>query len=133
MKLILDTNIIIRFLANDHPEHSPKARNLFERMTNNVLTLILDPIVVAESVYVLSGKYFGYSREEISDWMTKLIEFCEVDNKEVLLTAMSNFAHHKVDFADAYLASKSEYLGEQVATFNTKDFEKMGVNSIIPE
>lgn len=133
MKLILDTNIIIRFLGNDHPEHSPKARNLFKRMTNNELTLILDPIVVAECVYVLSGKYYGYSREEISDWMTKLIEFCEVDNKEVLLTAMTNFANYKVDFADAYLASKSEHLGEQVATFNTKDFEKMGVNSIIPE
>lgn len=46
---------------------------------------------------------------------------------------LSNFAHYKVDFADVYLASKSEYLGEQIATFNTKDFEKMGVNSIIPE
>lgn len=133
MKLILDTNIIIRFLANDHPEHSPKSRNLFERMTNHEVTLILDPIVVAECVYVLSGKYYGYSRKEIAEWLTKLIEFCEVDHKEILLTAMSTFAYHKVDFADAYLSSKAEHLGEQVATFNTKDFEKMGVNSFTPE
>ncbi len=34
MRYILDTNIVIRFLANDHPEHSLKARMLFERMTN---------------------------------------------------------------------------------------------------
>jgi predicted nucleic acid-binding protein len=133
MKLILDTNIIIRFLANDHPEHSPKARTLFERMTNNEVSLILDPLVVAECVYVLSGKYYGYSRQEITEWLTKLIQFCEIDNKEVLLTAMSIFAKYKVDFADAYLASKAEHLVEQVVTFNKRDFENMGVNSVIPE
>jgi predicted nucleic acid-binding protein len=133
MKLILDTNIIIRFLANDHPEHSPKARILFERLTKNEVSLILDSIVIAECVYVLSGKYYGYSRSEIAEWLSKLIEFCEVDNKEVLLTALSTFALYNVDFADAYLASKAEQMGEQVVTFNTKDFEKMGINSIIPE
>lgn len=133
MKLILDTNIVIRFLANDHLEHSLKARNLFEKMTKNELTLILDSIVIAECVYVLSGKYYGYSNGEIAEWLTKLIEFCEVDNKEVLFIALANFAKYRVDFADAYLASKAEHLGEKVVTFNSKDFEKMGINSMIPD
>jgi predicted nucleic acid-binding protein len=130
MKFILDANIIIRFLANDHPEHSPKARTLFERMTENEFLPILEPLIVAECVYVLSGKYYGYSREDIAEWLTKIIEFCEVEHKEVLRTAMMNYAKFNVDFADAYLASKAEHLSEKVATFNTKDFDKMGVNSV---
>ncbi|WP_051330856.1 type II toxin-antitoxin system VapC family toxin [Aneurinibacillus terranovensis] len=89
--------------------------------------------MTAECVYVLSGKYYGYSRINISEWLIKIIEFCEVDNKEILLTALFNYAKHNVDFADAYLAAKAEHISGYVATFNTKDFNKMGVNSIAPE
>ncbi|MEW9673989.1 PIN domain-containing protein [Ammoniphilus sp. 3BR4] len=130
MKEILDTNIIIRFLANDHPEHSPRARILFEKMTNNELSFILDSIVIAECVYVLSGKYYGYSRSDIAEWLTKVIEHCEVDNKDVLLQALSNYSRYNTDFADAYLASLAEHTGTMVATFNRKDFNKMGINSL---
>lgn len=132
MKFIVDTNVIIRFLANDHPEQSPKARTLFERMANNEISLIIEPVVIAECVYVLSGKYFDYSRQEITEWLGKIVEFCEVDNKQVLVNALSTFGKCNVDFADAYLASKSEWIRGQVVTFNTKDFEKMGTNNVSP-
>lgn len=57
MKYILDTNIIIRFLANDHLEHSPAAYRLFEAASKNEVVLLLDPVVVAECVHVLKGRY----------------------------------------------------------------------------
>lgn len=132
MKFILDTNVIIRFLANDHPEQSIKSRTLFEKMANNEISLTLEPIVLAECVYVLGGKYYNYTRKEITEWLLPIVEFCEVDHKEVLISALSYFGKHNIDFADAYLASKSECIRGHVVTFNTKDFEKMGVNSFSP-
>ncbi len=131
MEYILDTNIILRLLANDHPEHSVKARELFEQAINGNVLLHLASIVLAECVFVLKGRIYQLSRNEIANLLTKLLEIQGVISaeKDILFLALSNFAKYNVDFPDAYLAAKSEIESKVVATFNSKDFSKMGVNS----
>ena len=51
MKLV-DTNILLRYLLNDHPEMSAKAMTIM--LDSEVLLLTQ---VVAEAVYVLGGVY----------------------------------------------------------------------------
>ncbi|WP_019120801.1 PIN domain-containing protein, partial [Brevibacillus massiliensis] len=131
---ILDTKIILRFLANDHPEHSAKAKSFFGQAVSGDVILHLSPIVLAECVYVLKGKLYQLTRNEIADLLTKLLEIQGIisQEKDVLFLALSIFAKYNVDFPDAYLAAKSEFESKAIATFNNKDFDKIGVNSIGP-
>jgi predicted nucleic-acid-binding protein len=134
MKYILDTNVIIRFLANDHPVHSPAAFRLFEQASHGTITLILDHVIIAECVYVLSGKYYQVSREEIFRLLEKIIDFAEVqsENKIVMISALHHYAALNVDYPDAYLASLAEMKRISVASFNKKDFNRMGINNYQP-
>ncbi|GED33901.1 PIN domain-containing protein [Brevibacillus centrosporus] len=133
--LVIDTNIVIRFLTNDHPIHSPKAYELFKLAVEGKIDLYLDPFVVGESVYVLSSKHYKFSREEISDKLKQLVEFEGIysPEKNVILLALDMFAKNNVDYADAFLAARAETLGNSVViTFNSKDFNRLGVNNREP-
>ncbi|CAM4120757.1 PIN domain-containing protein [Paenibacillus alkaliterrae] len=134
MKYILDTNIIIRFLANDHEEHSLAAYRLFEKVTRGQYSLILDHVVIAECVHVLKGKSYQLARDEIANLLIKLIEFTEVeaDNKDTMIMALRYYSAYNVDYPDAYLASLAEQQRLSVITFNNKDFNTMGTNNIKP-
>jgi predicted nucleic acid-binding protein len=134
MKYILDTNIIIRFLANDHGEHSPAAYRLFEGASRGEVILLIDPIVVAECVHVLKGRYYQLSKLEISTHLKRIVEFVQIeaDDKNLLISSLEYYAKYNVDYPDAYLASLAEKHRLSVATFNAKDFEKMGVNNYQP-
>lgn len=54
---LLDANVILRFLTQDHPESSKAAKALFERAKARELALEADPLIVAEVVYALEGYY----------------------------------------------------------------------------
>ncbi len=69
--IILDTNMILRFLLQDNKEMADKATEIID--SENV---IFTNEVAAEVVYVLNGVY-QVSRSEISK---VLIDFIEIDN-----------------------------------------------------
>jgi predicted nucleic-acid-binding protein len=134
MTLTLDANVIIRFLANDHPTHSPQAVQLFEAVTHDRVTLVVDMPIIAECVFVLTGKHYGVSREKVSEILTQIVEHPGIQSKEkdVLLLALQLFGRHHVDFVDAYLGAKAEIEKETIVTFNSKDFSRMGANHVWP-
>lgn len=51
MKKLIDANVILRYLLEDHPQLSPEAKKVIE---SGAYTL---PEVLAEVVYVLKGVY----------------------------------------------------------------------------
>jgi len=135
MKYILDANVIIRFLTQDHPVHSPMAFELFKKAVRKEITLYLDTLVVSECVFVLNGKNYGFTKTEIAENLVKVIEFAGIEcpDKNLLVTALEMFARYNIDFTDAYLSAKSEIEPSSVViTFNTKDFNRTGVNNITP-
>ncbi|MGO0058822.1 PIN domain-containing protein [Brevibacillus fluminis] len=132
---LLDTNILIRYLTNDHETHSPQALQLMRRAVDGELVLYLDSLVLAESVWVLQ-KVYEFPRNKIATTLMRLVEFegIESPDKRSMTLALQLYEQHNVDYADAYLAAKAEIMGDiQVVTFNTKDFNKLGVNNCKPE
>lgn len=133
-KRMIDTNIIIRFLTNDHEIHSPAAFELMKRAVEGKIILYLDPMAVAESVWVLQSVY-KFTKPDIADKLIKLVEFEGIDSpqKDVLLLALELYHRYNVDYADAFLAAMAEKMGNvEVVTYNSKDFSKMGVNHSTP-
>jgi len=52
----LDTNIIVRHLTADHPDHSPRAHRLFQELAAGATSAALREAVLVEPVQVLSSK-----------------------------------------------------------------------------
>ena len=62
--LVIDTNLIVRYLTGDHPEQSPKARALIDREDVFVCTTVL-----LETEWVLHSAY-GYTPSQIGTALT---------------------------------------------------------------
>jgi len=101
----VDTNVILRFLTGDPPDLAAQARRLFDFVEQGELTLIIDEIVVAETVWVLQS-FYGYPNHKIAQVVRELLSHdgLQADDKTGLLTALSFFADKNVDFADALVA-----------------------------
>lgn len=98
----VDTSVILRFLTGDPPDIATHARALFEAVEQGDVALVIDEIVVAETVWVLQS-FYGYPSHEIARVVQELLSHkgLEADDKPGLLTALNLFADKNVDFADA--------------------------------
>lgn len=119
-KYYLDTNIVIRFLLQDHKTLSRKANRIFEEADNGDCSLILTDVAVAEAVWVLTSVY-KIERQKVGETLTKLIIkrgiICR--NKIVMIDALSKFSEVNCDFFDCYFAALAEDSGDGVASFDS--------------
>ena len=101
----VDANVILRFLTGDPPDMAAQARSLFEAVEQGKLILVIDEIIIAETVWVLKS-FYGYSSHEIARVLQELLshEGLEADDKAGLLSALNHFSHKNVDFPDALVA-----------------------------
>lgn len=68
----LDTNIVLRHLLQDHPDHSPRATLYFDRIERGVLRVETSPTVVFETVFTLE-KFYRHPRPLIRDNVLPLL------------------------------------------------------------
>jgi predicted nucleic-acid-binding protein len=116
--MIIDTNILIRFLTNDSPELSEKAVQILE---NN--ECIITTLVLAEVVYVLTSVY-KYEKDDL----LPLFEVMNMDNlvvedKALNILALTRFCTTNLNFTDAWILARAEIEDTKVATFD-KDLAK---------
>lgn len=127
---LLDANVLVRFLVQDDPKQSAAATALFEKAERRELRLHLDGLAIAESVYVLIGRY-GRSRADVVNVLLALIQNAGVETAEadVVTDALQRFGRVNVDFADAWLAARASRAHHPVASFDRnldkfKDIER---------
>jgi predicted nucleic acid-binding protein len=123
-KLLLDANVLVRFLVQDDPRQSAAATALFEKSERREVVLVLDALVVAEVVYVLMGPY-GRTRTEVVNVLLAIIQNAGVEtmDKDAVTDALRRFAAINPDFSDAWMAARAAQLGHAVASFD-RDFDK---------
>ncbi|MDR2648190.1 MAG: PIN domain-containing protein, partial [Clostridiales bacterium] len=126
MKLV-DTNILLRYLLNDHPEMSAKAKEIM--LDDEVLLLAQ---VVAEAVYVLGGVY-KIERPEIADALRTVfsLETVQLENSEIVLLTVDEYAKSKLDFVDLLLFAHHQITGLVVETFDKPLLKKL--QSVAPD
>ena len=69
----LDTNVILRHLAGDHPEQSPRATAFLARIENGEIEARISDVVVFEIVYTLQRSY-RIPKAQIRDTLLPLLE-----------------------------------------------------------
>lgn len=134
--ILLDANVIIRFLTNDDEIQSPLAYKIFEKAVQGEYTLVIAPLIVAECTWVLQMKRYGYVKADIAEKFTQLILSPGIKSLEEDLTlkSLQDFSQYNVDFMDAYLSNIS-LLDKKypIVTWNKRDFKRLGCEFYTPE
>ena len=128
---VVDTNLIIRHLLNDHPAHSQAAKDLFLAAGRGEVGLILLPTVVAECVFVLES-FYKHSRTDVAKAIALLIASrgIELADQEIHLDAFDRYQNTNLHFVDCIVAATAFARKIDVATFDGgfKKFPDIRVN-----
>ncbi len=121
---LLDANVLVRFLVQDDPKQGMATTALFEKAERGELVLHLDALIVAETVYVLMGRY-GRNRSEVANALLAIVLNGGIVTMEAatVTDALERFAFFNVDFSDAWLAARGARLRYPVASFD-RDLDK---------
>jgi predicted nucleic-acid-binding protein len=120
----LDTNILVRYLAQDDPVQSPKAREIFERRLTEKNPGFVSVVAILETVWVLARAY-GLSSQEISAAVERMlqIDVLIVENEQEVFTAMVALRSSEGSFADALIGA----LGTRAGCARTLTFDRQAL------
>ncbi|MFM9912027.1 MAG: PIN domain-containing protein [Methylophilaceae bacterium] len=119
----LDTNVLVRYLAQDDAIQSPQASALIESLTVDSPGSI-SLVSVVELVWVLDGCY-ATRKLELCEILESLLRTKElvVAQAEVVWKALRKFRGNNADFADCLIV----YLGDAAGCEDTLTFDKAAV------
>jgi predicted nucleic acid-binding protein len=130
----LDANVILRHLTGDEPRAAQRCAQLFERAERGREVLYTTAMVVAEVIWVLSGRYH-HPKANIVDGVRRLLNTPHllVEEREVLLLAIQLFEQHPIDFIDAYNGAVMQARGLETVHSYDEDFDRIpGVRRLEP-
>lgn len=117
----LDTNILVRYLAQDHPIQSPKATEVIERRLSEENPGFVSAVAIVETVWVLDRAY-GLGSDEIAAAIERMlqIEVLVVENEQEVFIAMIALKQRKGSFGDAIILA----LGARAGCSYTLTFDR---------
>ena len=103
--MLADANVFLRFLRNDHPEHSPAAKKLIEEAAVGAVILRVPEIVVADIFYTLTAPMMKVPRATAARQLAALLQQpgMEVENKSRVLDILGLCETKNIDYGDAAL------------------------------
>lgn len=121
---LVDTNLIVRYLVQDHEKHAKAAGKLFDACDRGDLVIVVLPVVLAECVFVLES-FYGHPRTDIASTLGRLISSPGVEISEVRahLDALNRYKGAKAHFVDCLIAATAVAENVSVSTFD-QDFRK---------
>ena len=123
--VVLDSNVILRHLLNDHTELSAKADAVFEPIKDGRRFGLVPEAVFAECIYVLEGPY-GAKRDAIAHWLLRFLAYRGLigDHLLTLRDSLSLYANSNVSFIDALARVTARRNGFELVTFD-EDLKKL--------
>ena len=117
----LDTNILVRYLAQDDPAQSPLATQIVERRLSQENPGFISVVAMVETVWVLDRAY-GLADAEIAEAIERILQAdtLVVENEQEVFTAMVALKEGHGEFADALIAA----LATRAGCAHTLTFDK---------
>jgi predicted nucleic-acid-binding protein len=116
MRLAVDTNVLVRYIAWDDDAQARKAEGLIERAD----IVVIPTVVLCETVWVL-GRAYRYKPDEMAQVLSDLIASSNVEVDRAAAEAGLAMLARGRDFADG--AVEHEALERDCAEFATFDEE----------
>jgi predicted nucleic-acid-binding protein len=118
----LDTNVLVRYLAQDDPAQSLKATELIERRLTEDEPGFISVVAMAEVAWVLERAY-GLADQEIAAAIEGVLqaEVLVVENEQEIFTAMIALKAGRGSFADALIGALDAKAGcSRTLTFDRR-------------
>lgn len=117
----LDTNILVRYLAQDDPVQTPKATEIIERQLSETNPGFVSVVTMVETVWVLERAY-RLKPSEIADAVESMLqaEVLAIEDEQEIYTAMIALRRGTGSFADALIAA----LGAKAGCSHTLTFDR---------
>ena len=108
----LDTNILVRYLTQDDPIQSPKAREIIEQRLTEETPGFVSIVAMVETVWVLERAY-GLTPHEIVGAVERMLQtdVLVVENEQEVFTAMIALKDGQGSFADAVIGALGARMG----------------------
>jgi predicted nucleic-acid-binding protein len=120
---LVDTNLIVRYLVQDHEKHAKAAGKLFDACDRGDVVIVVLPAVLAECVFVLES-FYEHPRGDIASALGRLISSPGVEiDAAIHLDALDRYRKTKVHFVDCLIAATAATEDMPVASFD-QDFRK---------
>jgi predicted nucleic-acid-binding protein len=121
---LVDTNLIVRYLVQDHEKHAKAAGKLFDACDRGDVVIVVLPAVLAECVFVLES-FYEHSRGNIASALATLVSSpgVEINEAAIHLDALDRYRKTEVHFVDCMIAATASAENTPVATFD-QDFRK---------
>jgi len=119
--ITIDTNVLLRYLLDDHKLQSKLASNL---ILSGGPVLITD-VVLAESIWTLKGKRYSLDKESILKVVNSLFEEPNIffESGQAVWRSLNDFRNAKpiksggkrkeADFPDALIVNKARYVADK--------------------
>lgn len=107
----LDTNVLVRYIAQDDPKQSALATKLIDSLTKDNPGFIT-VVTVVELVWVMQSCY-QLTKLEVVNILNMLIATMElmIENNETVIKATKVFSLSKADFADCLIERLADKAG----------------------
>ena len=122
----LDTNVLVRYIAQDDRRQAAKATHLIEEECSETRQGFVAAIVIAELVWVLESCY-GSAKAEVVAVLQRILRTKQlvVQDAETIWKAVRLFESSKADFADCLI----ERIGAAHECEHTSTFDKHATSS----
>ncbi|OGG29906.1 hypothetical protein A2973_00225 [Candidatus Gottesmanbacteria bacterium RIFCSPLOWO2_01_FULL_49_10] len=130
--VILDTNILLRFLRHDQPQHFGHVQKLFQEAEKGTIACHIDSVVLAEVIWTLAS-YYNVSRFEIASTLETLLvqKWMLNEHKQTLLSALHQYQETNLDYIDCWLVAVSEEKHIPFETFDMKLKKRQKINTLV--
>lgn len=134
-RVFADTNLFLRYLTNDVPTQADAVEQLLHRAAAGEIALVTSTLVIAEIVWTLES-FYQLTKDDIREKVLAILNTpgLDVADADQILQAITWYADHNVDFADAFNAVWLLDQGITTAyTFDQKHFSRFtGVTVRVP-
>ena len=117
--IIIDTNIILRFLLNDIPSQYEIAESMFLQAKKGKLNLIIPQIVIFEVAFMLEKQLKVKKKIQVEKIQTLLsANFLDIQDKTIFSSAIKLYEKFSLSLPDCFLIAKSQITGIPIFTFD---------------
>ncbi len=128
-RVFVDANVFLRFFTVDDQGQHDQAAALLRRAAEGKIALISGPLVLFEIAWTLRSAY-RQSNVKVLDVLSAIAALpgLQLTDDRIVEDALALAKASGQEFADAYIASAAgEVDADEVATFNRRHFDRLGV------
>ena len=126
--IALDTNVLVRYLAQDDARQSALATRLIERTLSPSNRGFVNLVTLIETVWVMESRY-GADAATVAGILNDLVDAAslELQDAQAVAAASKRYAIGDVDLHDCLIVSLAADRKAEVVTFDAKAAKRLGM------